>query len=153
MQILSSLVAGLLHSYRPTNEGIDMGRLPHLSEYTPNLVALARKVIQVHNDQPNRAQLALPANRILICADPLGAVHQAFALNEREAKGKGAHGGNTINHSKDAKKPPPPVSVGAVEYRKIYNEVWYILGHIASTETGEWSPLSLSQRGKLKFPY
>jgi len=25
---------------------------------------------------------------------------------EREAKGKGAHGGNTTNHSKDAKKPP-----------------------------------------------
>ncbi len=217
---LSSLVAGLLHSYRPTKENIDMGSLPHLSEYTPNLVALARKVIQVHNDQPNRAQLALlnllfrslgggpqtdlslgikntrsnfsktrpkskrgtvtdedddnatdmetddekedeevilddmdtdewarvvtdlvddmrhvPANRILICADPLGAVHQAYALNEREAKGKGAHGGNTTNHSKDAKK-PPPVSVGAVEYRKIYNEFWYILGHIALTEGG-----------------
>ena len=214
---LSSLVAGLLHSYRPTKEDVELGSLPHLSVYTPNLVALARKVIQFHNDQPNRAQLVLlnllfrslgggpqtdlslglkktrincrkaknkgtvtdedednatdmetddekkdeevilddmgtdewarvvtdlvddmrhvPANRILICADPLGAVHQAHALNEREAKGKGAHGGNTADHSKDAKK-PPPVSVGAVEYRKIYKEFWYILGHIALTEGG-----------------
>lgn len=217
---LSSLVAGLLHSYRPsTREEVDVGDLPHLSEYTPNLVALARKVIQVHNDHPNRAQLALlnllfrsvgggpqtdfslglksttssrnkpetnsnhgtitddeednnsdmetadekedgevilddmdtdewarvvtdlvddmrhvPANQILICADPLGAVHQAYELNEREARGKNTNNGNT-DHSKDAKK-PPPVALGAVEYRKIYNEFWYILGHIALIEGG-----------------
>ena len=225
---LSSLVAGLLHSYRPTatkehgvvdNTGNDNNNLPQLSEYTPNLVALARKVILVHNDHPNRAQLALlnllfrsvgggpqtdfslgglgsnklkakskrgggvggggtitdeddedtdvdnddddeevilddmdtdewarvvtdlvddmrhvPANQILLCADPLGAVHQAHELNEREARAKG----NTTTsdqYSKDAKK-SPPVSIGAVEYRKIYNEFWYILGHIALTEGG-----------------
>ena len=220
---LSSLVAGLLHSYRPTAtttrehvaSGNNNNNLPQLSEYTPNLVALARKVIQVHNDHPNRAQLALlnllfrsvgggpqtdfslglgsnklkakskrggggeggtitdddedtdmdndddeevilddmdtdewarvvtdlvddmrhvPANQILLCADPLGAVHQAHELNEREARAKG----NTTTsdqYSKDAKK-FPPVSIGAVEYRKIYNEFWYILGHIALTEGG-----------------
>lgn len=203
-----------------------MGDLPQLSEYTPNLVALARKVIQVHNDHPNRAQLALlnllfrsvgggpqsdlslgiknnksrrsssgskpkskskhgtitddeedsngememetegetegvdeevildemdtdewarvvtdlvddmrhvPANQILFCADPLGAVHQAYELNERDAKAKGTNtGGDTTADTKKA----PPASVGAVEYRKIYNEFWYILGHIALTEGG-----------------
>ncbi len=225
---LSSLVAGLLHSYRPAKGNVDMGDLPQLSEYTPNLVALARKVIQVHNDHPNRAQLALlnllfrsvgggpqtdlsmgikhtrssssgssssrsnkakpkprhgtitddeeenntdietedeigdeevilddmdtdewarvvtdlvddmrhvPANQILICADPLGAVHQSHELNEREAKIKGNADGGNIDHFKDPKK-LPPVSVGAVEYRKIYKEFWYILGHIALTEGG-----------------
>lgn len=202
-----------------------MGDLPQLSEYTPNLVALARKVIQIHNDHPNRAQLALlnllfrsvgggpqtdlslgiknttsrrsssgsksktkskhgtitddeedsdidnmetegetegvdeevildemdtdewarvvtdlvddmrhvPANQILLCADPLGAVHQAYELNERDAKGKGNNTGG--DYTADTKK-SPPVSVGAVEYRKIYNEFWYILGHIALTEGG-----------------
>ena len=56
---LSSLVAGLLHSYLPTKESIKLGDLPQLSEYTPNLVAMAKKVIEVSCDHPNRAQLSL----------------------------------------------------------------------------------------------
>ena len=207
---LSSLVAGLLHSYRPSGREEDMGDIPRLSEYTPNLVALARKVVRVHNDRPNRAQLALlnllfrsvggsrdtdlslgllngdeekkkrrgadddsdaemeeeddedeevildemdtdewarvvtdlvddmrhvPANQILVCADPRGAVHQASELAERERRAKEAkQDGKVVNDNKDDAK--RPVSVGATEYRKIYGEFWYVLGHVALTEGG-----------------
>jgi len=214
---LSSLVAGLLHSYRPTKENVEMGDVPALSEYTPNLVALARKVIEVHNDHPNKAQLALlnllfrsvggshetdlslgngsgksksksakrgagdgsdsemedeeametdaededeevhlnemdtdewarvvtdlvddmrhmPATQILMCADPLGAVHQAHEQTEKEKRSKG--GGNDENMDIDAEESKKHASVGAMEYRKIYKEFWYILGHVALTDGG-----------------
>ena len=219
---LSSLVSGLLHSHRPSKKtSLDLGDLPELSEYTPNLLSLAKMVIGVHNDHPNRAQLALlnllfrsvgggPENDlplgiskktekkkkskkkgksdsddddesmdtemsedeseeeedeeeeeeeaildemdtdewarivtdlvddmrhqntkdILICADPQGAVHQAYELLERERKNKEGD-----NYEKD-KKTPPPKSVGVMEYRKIYQEFWYILGHVALTDGG-----------------
>lgn len=210
---LSSLVAGLLHSYRPTKEHVELGDIPQVSEYTPNLVALAKKVISVHNDHPNRAQLALlnllfrsvgggpdtdlsmglntskkskksskgdeldsemgsdtemedneededeevildemdtdewarvvtdlvddmrhvPNTQILICADPQGAVHQMHDYTEKEKKAK--EGDNYVPTKLDDRK-KLPASVGAIEYRKIYQEFWYVLGHVALTEGG-----------------
>jgi len=215
---LSSLVAGLLHSYRPAREDVELGDVPAASEYTPNLVALARKVIAVHNDRPNRAQLALlnllfrsvggseetdlslgsddggggggssrkgsagrrelsdseesdamedagdddevildemdtdewarvvtdlvddmrhvPATQILVCADPLGAVHQAHEMAERERRTREdgeAAGADLIVDKEESKK---HVSAGAVEYRRIYREFWYVLGHVALTDGG-----------------
>ena len=190
-----------------------MGDIPASSEYTPNLVSLAKKVISVHNDHPNKAHVALlnllfrsvgggpdsdlplgpkkkktkkkggkkkkldtdsidtemsddeeesdeeeeeeeeevivdeidtdewativtdlvddmrhmPANHILICADPLGAVHQAHELTEREKKQK---------NDAYVEKKGPGVAVGVTEYRKIYQEFWYVLGHVALTDGG-----------------
>ena len=193
------------------------------SEYTPNLVALARKVVEMHNDNPNRAQLALlnllfrsvgggpetdlsmgldggkqkkksgggggdasdseleeptdmdleeeeeedgevildeldteewagiitdlvdemrhsPANQILICADPRGAVHQAAELVEREKRAKED---DTLTEAQlaaqiqqGAVEDVQKGSVGAMEYRKIYQEFWYVLGHLSLTEGG-----------------
>ncbi|KAL9183151.1 hypothetical protein ACHAXT_004938 [Thalassiosira profunda] len=197
---LSSLVAGLLHAHRPSKKEVELGDLPEASEYTPNLCALAREVVRVHGDQPNRAEVALlnllfrsvgggqstdlplglgsnkkggdsmdtdddeeerseggdeeeeailddmdteewarvvtdlvddmrhvPANRILLCADPLGAVHQAEELTRREKRAKnGAAAG-----ARDGKG-----SAGSMEYRKIYAEFWYALAHVALTEGG-----------------
>jgi len=237
---LSSLVAGLLHSYRPAkgsatsnNEGGDSveGIVPITSEYTPNLATLAKMVVEVHNDRPNRAQLSLlnllfrsvggtpetdlslgdnnggsgkskkdtkkkskggdsdsemsedddeenegeetdeeeedeevklddmdteewaqivtdlvddmrhvPAPRILLCADPKGAVHQSHEQTEREKRAKEAdgnknHGGSSMAmwEAEEGKK---HVSLGAMEYRKIYKEFWYVLGHVALTHGG-----------------
>ncbi|EJK58196.1 hypothetical protein THAOC_21703 [Thalassiosira oceanica] len=162
---VSSLVAGLLHAYRPSKATGEP--LEELSEYTPNLTTLARKVIQVHNEHsPNQAQLALlnlisedgnkeviledldndqwaqivtdlvdelrhfPDNHILLCADPLGAVHQSLELKLSDEE-------RALRLNKlDGYDPKKGVSVGQAEYRKIYGEFWYILGRLALTEGG-----------------
>jgi cohesin complex subunit SA-1/2 len=72
----------------------------------------------------------VPANRILLCADPLGAVHQSQELLERE-KDEGGDGKN-----KGADTTSSTAFAAAIEYRKIYEEFWYILGHVALTEGG-----------------
>jgi len=223
---LSSLVAGLLHSYRPTKEeDVELGDVAATSEYTANLVSLARKVIGVHNDHPNRAQLSLlnllfrsvggsedadlslgnandangggsrsksrsaersakrrgelsdseesssdteeedddeevildemdtdewarvvtdlvddmrhvPATRILLCADPLGAVHQAHELAERERRSKEGGSGDADAIIVDGEESKKHASAGAVEYRRVYREFWYALGHVALTDGG-----------------
>ena len=198
---VSSLVAGLLHAYRPSKATGEP--LEDLSEYTPNLTTLARKVIEVHNEHsPNQAQLALlnlvfrsvggsldtdlcmgldskeddemedphdddrsegegdgdnkeiiledldndqwaqivtdlvdelrhfPDNHILLCADPLGAVHQSLELKLSDEE-------RALSLNKlDGYDPKKGVSVGQAEYRKIYGEFWYILGRLALTEGG-----------------
>ena len=156
---LKSLIAGLLSSYRPPKSSQVANfssnvALNVTSPYTINLHSLAERVIEMHNDNPNRAQLALlnllfrsvgggpdtdlpmgggvstttamdengeeveeeeetdlehmdteewaelvtdlvddmrhaPANQILLCADPLGAVHQQNALNSHGGGGEG----------------------------------------------------------------
>ena len=174
-----SLVASLLHAHQPnllgpasaaqrkrmaaarakTNApaGIFTSQ-PH-SVYTPNLTLLAKKVVSLHNADPNTAQIHLlnlifrsvggttdvlfdptqddvedmndedwntrvtnlvddirmaRPDEILVCADPLGAVHST---------------------SKDPSK-ITAASLGVREFRKIYEEFWYILGDVALTEGG-----------------
>ena len=131
---------------------------PH-SIYTPNLTLLAKKIVSTHNADPNTAQIHLlnlifrsvggtsevlfdptdddledmndedwnervtnlvdeirmaKPDEILICADPLGAVHST---------------------SKDPSKITAG-SLGVREFRKIYEEFWYVLGDVALTEGG-----------------
>jgi cohesin complex subunit SA-1/2 len=74
----------------------------------------------------------VPANRILLCADPLGAVHQSQELLEREKD----DGGGGEGKSKGADITSNTAYAAAIEYRKIYEEFWYILGHVALTEGG-----------------
>jgi cohesin complex subunit SA-1/2 len=205
---LKSLIAGLLSSYRPpkstqitnftTNVSINV-----TSPYTINLHSLAERVIEMHNQNPNRAQLALlnllfrsvgggpdtdfpmggggmtttttvdengdeeqeeeeeeeeetiledmdmegwaaivtdlvddmrhvPANQILLCADPLGAVHQQNTLNGHGDKDED----DPNDEENDKKKGTKQYALGAAEFRKIYQEFWYILGYVALTEGG-----------------
>ena len=246
---LASLVAGLLHAYRPASAAADaedgdgaatrtppgLGDVPALSEYTPNLVALARRVVRVHNENPNRAQLALlnllfrsvggsratdlslgpgaggggggargqgrgrgrgatgvseseeeeveedggssagtddehqeeevqlaaldtedwarvvtdlvddlrhaPAHQVPLCADPLGAAHQAHEAAEREKREReGGEPYDVYAYDDDSQEGhranKKHVSAAAVEYRKIYAEFWYVLGHVALTDGG-----------------
>ena len=174
-----SLVASLLHAHQPnllgpasaaqrkrmaaarakTNApaGIFTSQ-PH-TVYTPNLTLLAKKVVSLHNADPNTAQIHLlnlifrsvggttdvlfdptqddvedmndedwntrvtnlvddirmaKPDEILVCADPLGAVHST---------------------SKDPSK-ITAASLGVREFRKIYEEFWYVLGDVALTEGG-----------------
>lgn len=79
----------------------------------------ARAVTDLVDDMRHR-----PANQILICADPRGAVHQASVLSgsdKDEKEGKGKKG-------KEEKQ-----SMGVREYRKIYTEFWYILSSVGLT--------------------
>jgi cohesin complex subunit SA-1/2 len=131
--------------------------------YTAQLEKIARTVIQEHGTDPNKAQVALfnllfrsvggtvktnldaaeieleavseeewmelitsivkemqttGTDRILLCADPSGAAHAASKNNNNNS--------NTGTTSKAH-------SVGAREYRKIYEEFWYLLGKVALT--------------------
>jgi cohesin complex subunit SA-1/2 len=70
----------------------------------------------------------VPANQILLCADPLGAVHQQNTLN--------GHGDDDDDDEDDKKKGTKQYALGAAEFRKIYQEFWYILGYVALTEGG-----------------
>lgn len=188
---LKSLIAGLLSSYRPPKSTqvanfTSNVSLNVISPYTINLHSLAERVIGMHNENPNRAQLALlnllfrsvggtpdadlpmggttssgademqgeeeeetnletmdtedwarvvtdlvddmrfaPAQQILLCADPLGAVHQ-----------QNSHGDDDNDDEDEKKKGPKQYALGAAEFRKIYKEFWYILGYVALTEGG-----------------
>jgi cohesin complex subunit SA-1/2 len=127
--------------------------------YTAQLEKIAHTVIQEHGTDPNKAQVSLfnllfrsvggttatnldytdtdleavsedewmelitgivkemqttPTDRILLCADPSGAAHAAAKNNN-----------NNTNTTKSQ------ASVGAREYRKIYEEFWYLLGKVA----------------------
>ena len=131
---------------------------PH-SIYTPNLTLLAKKIVSIHNADPNTAQIHLlnlifrsvggttevlfdsthddledmndedwnekvtnlvdeirmaKPDEILICADPLGAVHSTSRDPSKITAG----------------------SLGVREFRKIYEEFWYVLGDVALTEGG-----------------
>ncbi len=206
---LKSLIAGLLSSYRPPKP-IQLANFDSnvafvvRSPYTVNLHSLAEKVIELHNENPNRAQLALlnllfrsvgggpetcfpigggattstaaatttedgeegeeeveetdleqmetedwatvvtdlvddmrhaPANQILLCADPLGAVHQQNTLNRHDGGG-GSDAKDTNEEEEEKKKGSKQYALGAAEFRKIYQEFWYILGYVALTEGG-----------------
>lgn len=131
--------------------------------YTPQLETVARRVIAEHRNDPNKAQVELlnllfrsvggsiennldpehnileemdneewakvvtdlvdemrhtPADRTLLCADPDGAVHAAAVAANKELDTADAG----------------PSSLGVREYRKIYEEFWYVLGTVALTE-------------------
>ena len=193
---LKSLIAGLLTSYRPPKSTqvanfTSNVSLNVTSYYTVNLHSLAERVIEMHNENPNRAQLALlnllfrsvggtpdtdfpigattttvmdeneeeqeveetvledmetdewaavvtdlvddmrhvPANQILLCADPLGAVHQQNTLNGHGEDDDGAE-------EDERRKGSKQYALGVAEFRKIYQEFWYILGYVALTEGG-----------------
>ena len=129
--------------------------------YTPNLTLLAQRIVGLHNDDPNAAQVQLinllfrsvggtndvtldPATDVLenmndedwgaavtdlvddmrrseaaeiaICADPRGA--------------RAGAGGSAAPSATSA------AVAGPAEYRRIYEEFWYVLGTVALTEGG-----------------
>ena len=135
-----------------------------ITVYTPRLESLATSIVSKHNDDPNVAQISLlnllfrsvggtvrtnldpheciledmdneewghvvtdlvdemrhtPADHILFCADPNGAVH-ASAVEENN----GFTHGVPITHG----------SLGVREYRKIFEEFWYVLADVALSE-------------------
>lgn len=131
--------------------------------YTPQLERIARIIVEQHNDDPNKAQTTLlnlifrsvggtlktnldpdevtleemdnqewakvvtslvdemqhtSGDRVLLCADPDGAVHAA-----------------AVESNKDPAKAASAVSsLGVREYRKIYEEFWYVLGGVSLSE-------------------
>jgi cohesin complex subunit SA-1/2 len=187
----SSLVSVLLNSHRPSNANDTAihrapNEIPIVSHYSKNLYSAAWKVIELHNEDSNKAQLLLlnllfrsvggneetdffvgleeeeedgervvpvldemdteewarivtdlvdemrhtPSQQILLCCDPRGAVHQASVLSGNEhPEGKKMVGGVIYQ-------------IGAMEYRKIYKEFWYILGCVALTHGGMASTAS-----------
>mmetsp|Transcript_24504 Transcript_24504/g.36304 ORF Transcript_24504/g.36304 Transcript_24504/m.36304 type:complete len:519 (+) Transcript_24504:217-1773(+) len=67
-----------------------------------------------------------PADHILLCADPNGAVHAAAAMeNADNTEGSGVKPKDTAVTA---------ASLGVREYRNIYEEFWYVLGCVALTE-------------------
>jgi len=149
----NSLVAALLQAHKSEDNKKIARKKSQGNEtiYTAQLEKIARRVVQEHQDDPNKAQVDLfnllfrsvggsiktillpreiqlenvsdeewtdvvtcvleemevtPVDCILLCADPNGAAHAA-----------------TKGHSKGP--------LGAREYRKIYEEFWYILGTVA----------------------
>ena len=160
----NSLVAALLNSYKGASPSKsrrasdDDGSI-----YTPQLERIARRVIEEYKNDPNRAQVLLlnllfrsvggsvetnldpnnssledmdneewakvvtdlvdeirhtGADRILVCADPNGAAHAQAVASGKE-----------LDTSE-----PGAASFAIREYRKIYEEFWYVLGSVALTE-------------------
>lgn len=202
------LVSCLLNSWRPSKDDEDhvagssshgvSGTVSALNppadeNYQPhsNLVGLAKRLIELHNEDSNLCQVALvnllfrsvgggkecdlpdgrgekddddgmedneegrgpvileemdteewaaavtdlvdemrhrPSNQILICADPLGAVHQS---------GVSADNSNTnTNGKKQKSKKDEKQSTAVREYRRIYTEFWYLLSSVGLTHGG-----------------
>lgn len=160
----NSLVAALLNSYKGASPSKSRSANDQEgSIYTSQLERIARRVIEEYKNDPNRAQVLLLnllfrsvggnidtnldpdkssledmdneewakvvtdlvdvmrhtfADRILICADPNGAAHAQAVSSGKE-----------LDTSE-----PGPASFGVREYRKIYEEFWYVLGSVALTE-------------------
>ena len=95
-----------------------------------------------------------PENCILVCADPDGAVHYSHYLQkvkemeaaiamEEENDGGDDENGNGNDKKREKNKvvslkdvPVASGSLGVREYRKIYQEFWYVLGHVALVDGG-----------------
>ena len=175
-----SLVASLL-----LNDKMPESDLDHINyylsypptSYTPHLHSIAKNLINLHNVDPNKAQIRLinllfrsiggtaetdlreeetqledmgneewgqnvtdlvdemrhtSLDSVLFCSDPDGAVHYNALKNAMDRDEKvsirdiGVTGG----------------SLGVREYRKIYEEFWYVLGHVALVEGGMGSTAS-----------
>lgn len=159
----NSLVAALLQSYKTDGFKQRGAHDQDSTIYTVQLQTIARRVIEQHKQDPNKAEVNLlnllfrsvggsletnidpdktqledmdneewakvvtdlvdemrhtQADRILLCADPDGAVHAAAVASSKNSDTVAVH------HS----------SLGVREYRKIYEEFWYVLGTIALME-------------------
>lgn len=123
VNLLFRSVGGGIESDLPDGRGTKDDTQDNMEEEGPAILEemdtneWARAVTDLVDDMRHR-----PANQILICADPRGAVHQSSVLNDTEGKAKGGKGG------KEEKQ-----SMGVVEYRKIYTEFWYILSSVGLT--------------------
>ena len=159
----NSLVASLLYTYKTENsEKRTHSADDNRTMYTAQLERVARKVVEGHKDDTSRTQVALlnllfrsvggttetildddkiledmdseqwgqivtdlvddmrytPADRVLLCADPDGAVHAA-AIDGKLG---------------DVDIPLSVSASGAREYRKVYEEFWFVLGTVALSE-------------------
>lgn len=190
----TSLVAALLQAYKlddagnknnNNNKGGGRRRRQHQNHrltgggketiYTAQLQSIARRVLQQHDVDPNKAQIDLynllfrsvggsfetnldaetvvlddltnddwanyitavleqmeerDMKEVLLCADPLGAAHEAAA--ESSSNSHQHHPSNPNAHTNTTTTTKTPV--GVREYRKIYEEFWYVLGTTALTE-------------------
>lgn len=159
-----SLLASLLNAYKPTNAGKQSNPTDdNRTLYTAQLENVARKVVAEHKDNANAAQVSLlnllfrsvggtsetvlddnliledmgseqwgkvitdlvddmrytPIDRVLLCADPEGALHAAAV------DGKPDEANVLVSAS----------ASGVCEYRKIYEEFWFVLGNVALSES------------------
>jgi Cohesin len=79
-----------------------------------------------------------PESCVLFCSDPDGAVHYSAVVHsikddlEKREQGYGNKGAMTSLQD----VPVTASSLGVREYRKIYQEFWYVLGHVALVEGG-----------------
>eukprot|EP00569_Conticribra_weissflogii_P004744 CAMPEP_0171342406 /NCGR_PEP_ID=MMETSP0878-20121228/14224_1 /TAXON_ID=67004 /ORGANISM="Thalassiosira weissflogii, Strain CCMP1336" /LENGTH=1813 /DNA_ID=CAMNT_0011845061 /DNA_START=84 /DNA_END=5525 /DNA_ORIENTATION=- len=73
-----------------------------------------------------------PAHQILMCADPLGAVHQAHVLSRGGQSGEN----DEEDHRRKKSAKDTQYSMGVQEFRKIYKEFWYTLGYLALSQGG-----------------
>lgn len=159
-----SLLASLLNAYKTTNAGKQTNSPDDdRTLYTAQLEHVARKVVEEHKDNANEAQISLlnllfrsvggtsetalddnliledmdseqwgkvitdlvddmrytPIDRVLLCADPEGALHAAAV------DGKPDETDFSVSAS----------ASGVCEYRKIYEEFWFVLGSVALSES------------------
>ena len=200
----ASLVSSLLHVISPKSSASASASAHtptlsvedaayHLSlpptAYTPQLRSIAKRMVDLHNSDPNAAQINLvnllfrsvggtvesdlneedvqleelgnsdwgqiitdtvdemrhtPDNCILFCSDPDGAVHyNAVVSAKKEVDEVNALEGEDEGGMEKKRKvfsiKDVPVSSGSLavrEYRKIYEEFWYVLGHVALVDGG-----------------
>lgn len=156
----------------------DMGHIPHLH-------ALCQSIVQLHNSDPNKAQVHLinlifravggssssllnpndadleeldneewgvivtdlvdemrdtPLELVLVCSDPLGATH---ARDVDTLMGRSKDSADVASLSSVA---VTASSLGVREFRKIYEDFWYVLAHTA-LEEGTMSLIDNHKKG------
>ena len=80
-----------------------------------------------------------PLDRVLLCSDPDGAVHAASVLERKDSEREGGGGevGTRMGTGEAGEVVKvTPASLGVREYRRIYEEFWYLLGGVALAEGG-----------------
>mmetsp|Transcript_4325 Transcript_4325/g.8293 ORF Transcript_4325/g.8293 Transcript_4325/m.8293 type:complete len:1621 (+) Transcript_4325:123-4985(+) len=86
-----------------------------------------------------------PESCVLFCSDPDGAVHYSAVLHsikdDLEKGDEVQRGKGSVTSLQDI--PVTASSLGVREYRKIYQEFWYVLGHVALMEGGMSSSASV----------
>lgn len=161
-----------------SDDECDMGHIPHLH-------ALCKSIVQLHNSDPNKAQVHLinlifravggasnsaldpnqvdleeldneewgvivtdlvdemrdiPLELVLVCSDPLGATH-ARDVDILLSKSK-----DSLDVASVRNVAVPASTLGVREFRKIYEDFWYVLAHTA-LEEGMMSLIDSNKKG------
>jgi len=181
----ASLVSSLLFLNKAQPAKLDDASCSHFLTFPPTsrtarLHSIAKEVIAIHNDDPNRAQVKLlnllfrsvggtevtdlneeedqleemgneewvekvtdlvdemrltPNDCVLLCTDPDGAVHYNAVRSAMEKdEDVDMEGNSNVVTLSDIGVVSG--SLGVREFRNIYEEFWYVLGHVALVEGG-----------------